>query len=105
MPDPRFFLGHGERLTSRVAAPGGGGPTELPYTFHHAVSRLAPMVNAAALELDVLPAVACPGDEAVGVLTLHPQWIAKSYHPQQLLDEYGLRQVGSRPTTIAPEQW
>ena len=31
--------------------------------------------------------------------------MAKSYHPQQLLDAYDLRQVGSRPVSITPEKW
>jgi hypothetical protein len=63
------------------------------------------MVRLAAVSLAELPNLACPNDEAVGVVTLHPQWIAKSYHPQQLLNAYELRQVGSRPVTITPEEW
>src|SRR5471030_809641 len=105
MADPRFFLGHGERLTSRIPPPGGGQGTTPAYTFEYAIARLAPLVGGVARELDTLPAEACPEDQAVGVVTLHPQWVAKSYHPQQLLDEYALRQVGSRPTTIQPERW
>jgi hypothetical protein len=105
MADPRFFLGNGERLTSRIPPPGGGGGSDPAYSFHDAIVRLSPMVGAAAMALDDLPDVACPQDEAVGVVTLHPQWIAKSYHPQQLLDAYALRQVGSRPTVIEPERW
>jgi hypothetical protein len=31
--------------------------------------------------------------------------MAKSYHPQQLLDAYDLRQVGSRPVAVRPEKW
>ena len=106
MPDnTRFFLGYGERLTARVSPPGGGGGSDPAYTFEEAVHRLQPMVQNAVQELDALPRAACPRNEAVGVVTLHPQWMAKSYHPQQLLDEYQLRQVGSRPVTIQPEKW
>lgn len=105
MADPRFFLGHGERLTSRIPPPGGGQGTTPAYSFEYAIQRLAPLVDGVANALDTLPADACPDDEAVGVVTLHPQWVAKSYHPQQLLNEYALRQVGSRPTTIKPERW
>lgn len=105
MADPRFFLGHGERLTSRIPPPGGGGGAEPAYTFQEALARLRPMVDEAVGELDALPPAACPRDEAVGVVTLHPQWLAKSYHPDQLLNEYNLRQVGSRPTTIKPDRW
>lgn len=106
MPEnTRFFLGYGERLTERVAPPGGGGGSPPAYTFDEAVFRLRPMVRGAAETLEALPVRACPRDEAVGVVTLHPQWMAKSYHPQQLLDEYQLRQVGSRPVLVQPEKW
>ncbi|MDX6451834.1 MAG: hypothetical protein QOH16_1883 [Gaiellaceae bacterium] len=102
---PRFFLGYGERLTARVAPPGGGGGPEPAYSFGEAVERLRPMVTNAVQQLYELPDLACPRDEAVGVVTLHPQWVAKSYHPQSLLDEYALRQVGSRPVAVRPERW
>jgi hypothetical protein len=106
MPEnTRFFLGYGERLTTRVAPPGGGGGSEPPYTFDEAVLRLRPMVHDAVEGLESLPDIACPNDEAVGVLTLHPQWMAKSYHPEQLLRSYDLRQIGSRPVSVQPEKW
>jgi hypothetical protein len=106
MPDEtRFFLGYGERLTQRIAPPGGGGGADPAYSFDFAVRRLSPMVSDTAAMLDRLPDLACPSDEAVGVVTLHPQWMAKSYHPQQLLNSYDLRQVGSRPVAVRPESW
>jgi hypothetical protein len=106
MPDnTRFFLGYGERLTERVAPPGGGGGSDPAYSFDEAVVRLRPMVVSAVHDLQALPENACPLDEAVGVITLHPQWMAKSYHPQQLINEYQLRQVGSRPVSVQPEKW
>ncbi|WP_199513142.1 S8 family peptidase [Nucisporomicrobium flavum] len=52
-----------------------------------------------------LPDEACPNGESVGLLTLHPEWIAKSYFPDRLLEEFHLRAVGSRPVTITPEKW
>jgi hypothetical protein len=106
MPDnTRFFLGYGERLTERVAPPGGGRGPQPAYSFEESVIRLRPMVQNAVHDLRALPTGACPRDEAVGVLTLHPQWMAKSYHPQELLDEYQLRQVGSKPVAVEPERW
>lgn len=101
----RFFLGYGERLMSRVAPPGGGGGTEPAYSFDEAVTRLLPMLGATVQALRELPPGACPGGEVVGVVTLHPQWMAKSYHPQQLLNSYALRQVGSRPIAVQPDKW
>ena len=35
-------------------------------------------------------------------ITLHPAFLAKSYHPRPLLDELQLRQVGSRERRITP---
>jgi hypothetical protein len=105
--EERFLLGYGERLTGPVGAPHGAPPPPPPpaYEFEEAVQRLAPEVVQVASVLDDLPAPACPDDEAVAVLTLHPQSLAKSYHPKRLLDQYNLRQVGSRPVELTPEKW
>lgn len=105
MTEPRFFLGYGERLTTPIPPPGGGGTVEPAYTFQEAVTRLRPLVQGAAETLLELPREACPDDQAVGVVTLHPQWMSKTAHPQRLLNEYALRQVGSRPVTVQPEKW
>ncbi len=106
MPDePRFLLGYGERLTERIPPPGGGGGPQPAYSYQEAIERLHPRVREAAAILDALPRSACPENEAIGIVTLHPQSIAKSYHPQQLFDEFNLRQVGSRPVTVQPERW
>lgn len=106
MPEgTRFLLGYGERLTSRVPPPLGGRPTETPYDLETSLGRLGSKVRSAASALESLPDLACPHDEAVGVVTMHPQAIAKSYYPRRLLNEYGLRQVGSRPTVVTPDAW
>ncbi|MEU3520195.1 hypothetical protein ABZ770_33840 [Streptomyces sp. NPDC006654] len=52
-----------------------------------------------------LPENACPDGKAVGVLTLHPQFIAKTYHPGEFLREQGLTYVGSRGASVTPEKW
>ncbi|MDR1441878.1 MAG: hypothetical protein LBJ02_05760 [Bifidobacteriaceae bacterium] len=105
MSDKRFLLGYGERLTDPVAAPGGGGGPEEPYTLGESFGRLSPMLAGAAQALDALPSLACPLDHTVIEVTLHPQWVAKSYHPQQLIRQWRLRQVGSRPVSVRPERW
>lgn len=103
--EERFLLGYGERLTGPVAAPHGAPPPGPAYEFQEAVQRLAPEVVQMTSTLDDLPAGACPEGEAVAVITLHPQSLAKSYHPKRLLDQYNLRQVGSRPIEVTPEKW
>lgn len=102
---PRYLLGYGERLTAHIPAPLGGRPSEPAYGLAEAVERLSVAADTAASELEMLPQAACPHDQAVGVLTLHPQAIAKSYFPQQVLAQFGLRHVGSRPIVVEPEKW
>ncbi|MFF4362839.1 S8 family peptidase [Streptomyces sp. NPDC001351] len=106
MPGPHnFLLGHGERLVEAVTLPPGGGSTPLPYTEDEARTRLRPQVREAVQHFSRLPAQACPDGQVVGVLTMHPQFIAKSYHPQRLLDDLGLSYVGARNATVRPEKW
>lgn len=105
MPDRNFLLGYGERLTERVT-PGGRVVTKrMPYGFGEAVARLTPMLEETAQVLQMLPAHACPRDEAVAILRLHPEFLAKSYYPDRLLRELGLETVGSRPATVQPQKW
>jgi hypothetical protein len=106
MPDERrFLLGYGERLTARVNGPAGSPPPGPAYSFPEAVERLAPQVVELEAVLNALPRAACPDNEAVATLVLHPQSLAKSYHPKRLLDTYNLRQVGSRPIEVTPDRW
>jgi hypothetical protein len=70
-----YLIGYGEHLTDSVPPPPGGAPKLPPYTFALAKERLAPMLRETSRELARLPAVACPDDQAVAVLTLHPQYI------------------------------
>lgn len=106
MPGPHnFLLGHGERLVEPVTLPSGGGSTELPYTEAEARSRLRPQVRDAVRTFTQLPATACPDGQVVGVLTMHPQFIAKTYHPHRLLTDLGLTYVGARNAVVRPGKW
>lgn len=102
MARQNFLLGKGERLTTDIVVKSGGGPKETPYTIAEARDRLAPMVTKAADMIDELPEKACPGDEAVISLTLNPEYIAKSYFPNDLLRDVGIEVVGSRPKRMTP---
>lgn len=105
MPDgPNFLLGKGERLTEPVVMAGRRVDRAPPYTFGQARTRVLPMVRTAARTLDALPELACPHDEAIGALTLNPEYIAKSSFPSDLLRAVGLRLVGSRGRRIRPER-
>lgn len=101
---PNFLLGFGERLTEPIPPPGRVMEKPAPYAVLEARDRLAPMVAATSQELDSLPHTACPRDEAVAVITLHPEYLAKSYYPGRLLRAIGLETVGSRPRRVRPEK-
>jgi len=100
-----FLLGNGENLTKPVELPRGGSTSRPPYTFAEAKERLTPQVRQAAVAIAELPAAACPREYAVAVMTLHPEYIAKSYHPSRLLSAVGLEAVGSRPRKLTPHKW
>jgi hypothetical protein len=51
-----------------------------------------------------LPESACPDGQAVASFTLNPEYLAKSYFPGGLLQEAGLRAVGSKSRTIKPDK-
>lgn len=105
MPDARYLLGYGERLTGRIQPPSGAPVGPPPYTREEAFERLAGRAQVVSEQLNGLPDMACPEGEAVGVLTLHPQSIAKSYFPTRLLREFDLRHVGSRPAAVTADKW
>lgn len=104
MAKRNFLLGKGERLVEDVAGVRGGGPKSPPYTFAEAKDRIVPMLARVVRGIDHLPPEACPNDVAVAVVTLNPEYIAKSYFPEKLLETVGLEPVGSRPRRVTPEK-
>lgn len=95
-----FLIGLGETLRADAEINPGGGDKRHPYTFDQARERLAQPIKETMDAIDQLPAAACPGDEAVVAITLHPAYLAKSYHPSNLLRSLNLRQVGSRQAIV-----
>jgi hypothetical protein len=63
------------------------------------------MIESTSVLLDSLPEKACPQDESVAVITLHPQYISKTAFPDAALRSAGLELIGSRATKIKPERW
>jgi len=104
MTKRNFLIGKGERLVGDVLGVRGGGPKSHPYTFTQARERIVPMLARAVRSIDHLPDNACPGDRAVAAITLNPEYIAKSYFPEKLLETLGLETVGSRPRRVKPER-
>ncbi|MGE0551687.1 MAG: S8 family peptidase [Kofleriaceae bacterium] len=103
--EQNFLLGKGEKLTSPTVVPQGGSPKKLPYDFATAAKRTTASLGRTITSLQALPSDACPGDEAVAVVTLHPRFLSKSDAPDKLLAGVGLRTVGSRSRRVTPEAW
>ena len=105
MANVNFLLGKAERLVQSVPPPRISPKKVHPYEISEARDRLAPQLAAVSRELSGMPSEACPNDEAVALFTLHPAYLAKSYFPEDLLDETGLRTVGSKQRTVTPSAW
>jgi hypothetical protein len=100
-----FLLGKAERLVRKIQAPKINPAKAHPYEFGVAKERIVPKLAVTATELSALPPGVCPHDEAVALVTLHPAYLAKSYFPDHLLEDAGLRPVGSRQRVVTPDVW
>lgn len=100
-----FLLGHAERLSTPVTVKTGGQPKKAPYTFSAARTRASTELKVVKQEFKKLPDDACPNDEAVAVVTLHPRYVSKSDYPDELFRAVGVRAVGSKPRRVSPKQW
>lgn len=99
------LLSQGERLAAPVEVARGGSPKDPPYALVTAKKRLSSRAQTAVKELDALPATACPGDQAVAVVTMHPRYISKSDYPADLIAALGGRAIGGRSRVVKPDQW
>jgi len=99
-----YLLGFGERLTEKINPVRRPVTKADPYQFTEARDRLAPRIQSVVHELDKLPALACPGNECVATVTLHPAYIAKSFFPLGLFRAVGLEPIGSKPRQLIPEK-
>lgn len=105
MAEKNFLLGKGERLTSNVEVPQGGGPKNPPYSFEQAKERIGKKLKGVANAIHSLPKEACPGDEVVALITMHPRYISKSDFPENLMRKIGVRSIGSKSKEVKPEKW
>ncbi len=83
-------------MTRPVPPPPRTPPDPYVYSYSEAVARLAAGADAAVAAVEALPSMACPNDQAVAFLTLHPRYLAKSYYPGEFFEATGLRPLGSR---------
>src|SRR4051794_36962256 len=105
MAKVNYLLGRAERLGGKIDPPKIKPNKAHPYTPEKAKERNVPKLRTTAIELGTVPKAACPRDEAVALLTLHPSYLAKTYFPDHLLDAANLRHVGSRTRMVSPDAW
>ncbi|MDR5771009.1 MULTISPECIES: S8 family peptidase [unclassified Caballeronia] len=103
MANKNLLIGYGETLIESVKLTRGGGEKRYPYDFDEARGRIARQIRSVVKAVEKIPTGAKPKGEAVVEMTLHPAFLAKSYFPQQLLNEFGLRHVGSKGRFVHPE--
>lgn len=99
-----LLLGHGENLVSDLPPPKhGGSEKNHPYkTADEVYARLCPEMTETLGYIDDLSKDYCPDDKSVFRVTLHPQYLAKSYFPYEILRPFGLEVVGSKFVTVDP---
>lgn len=100
-----YLIGFGERLTEPVRPATGGGPPVYPYTIPDAQQRLTPMAESLYDAVARLPVNAKPAGRAIAALTMHPQFGARSYFPNRILQTFDAKVVGSRRVSITPDRW
>ncbi|QGZ56369.1 S8 family peptidase [Paraburkholderia acidiphila] len=103
MTNKNLLIGYGETLVSPVTLKHGGGDKRYPYEFQAIRPRLSTLIDAAADQVGTANPATVPHGEAVVEVTLHPAFLAKSYFPRQLLNEFDLRHVGSKGRFIRPQ--
>ena len=79
---PRFLIGSGERLTEPTKYVTGPKPAKSPaYSPEDAARRLMPRVNQTVRSINALPEAARPSGEAIALVTMHPEFLAKTFLP------------------------
>lgn len=104
MAERNLLLGKGEALATAKEIKRNSGPKKYPYTLEEIRAEISSSLEQVQLSLSALPKAAKPRGEGVFELTLHPAFLAKSYFPKRILKKAGLRDVGSKETSIVPRQ-
>lgn len=100
-----FILGRAERLTGPIELASAPVEKVAPYSVDEAERRLEPQFQEIVRKFDELPDILCPDGETVAAITLHPEYIAKSYYPDHFLKEMGVKSIGSKASMVKPEKW
>ncbi|WP_158242616.1 MULTISPECIES: S8 family peptidase [unclassified Pseudomonas] len=98
----RFLFGRGEKLTDKIPYKGSFGEPVPPYSLEEQVEHVDVMLNKLIEDISETPKDALADGKAVAALTLHPQYVARSGFPVDLLSEFSLRLIGSKPLKNQP---
>ena len=90
---------------SQKAEPRNTPPGEKnnPYSFGVAKERLFKKLESTLSRSFQLPKAAKPRNVIVTKMTLHPAYLAKSYFPEVLFNQYNLQNLGSKEVFIKPD--
>lgn len=104
MNDRNILLGFGETLTHAIKHKNGGDKKKHPYSFREASQHLITSTEQLLEKINTLPHEAMPNNKIVANFILHPAYIAKSYYPTKLFEEFGFNNIGSRSLRIHPRK-
>ncbi|WP_242890210.1 S8 family peptidase [Stenotrophomonas maltophilia] len=97
-----LLIGRGERLFEDGKWPPGRGGKPAPYSLEQQRSLFTPTLNELAARATQTPLTIAPRNEIAAKITIHPEFLAKSYFPSSLLHQSGVRLIGSRAIDITP---
>lgn len=97
-----LLIGRGERLIVDGEWKGGGGGKPEPYSLGQQQTALHPALTWLAERARAAKPQLAPRGEIAAKITLHPEFLAKTYFPSSLLRECGFRLLGSRETILEP---
>lgn len=104
MAATNIILGYGETLTHPYELKRGSGEKKYPYFISEQRQWLGSQLDGILKVQALQPAVLKPRGESVAKFMLHPAFLAKSHHPNNLLNASGLRCIGSRSAYIVPRK-
>ena len=99
-----LLIGKGERLFQDGEWPGTRGGKPDPYNINAQRSILTPVLNELSETARSRDRKLAPRGEVAAKITIHPEFLAKSYFPETLLRNSGLRLVGSRGIDVKPRE-
>lgn len=103
MAGPNLLIGNGEALTGGIERRKSVNTGKVAhYTIEQARERLAPQIDLVIEHITALPGSAKPRGEGVGIVTVHPAYLAKTQMPDQVFRAAGLRSLGSCPASVVP---